>query len=63
MSGLPGGDYNTALWIPQGRPANDKVIGSVSRMLGSGSGTLARSNEPINRRRGIAGEFMVSCAG
>ena len=60
---LPGGEYNTGLWIPQGRCANDEVIGPVSQGVRLASATLARSNEPINPRKDTVGACMASCAG
>ena len=60
---LPGGDYNTGLWIPQGRNPNDEVIGPVSQGARRASATLARSKGRINQRKDIAGACTDSCAG
>ena len=60
---LPGRDYNTGLWIPQGQSANDEVIRPVSRIGFSASATLARSNGHINPRKGIVGASTAFCAG
>jgi len=43
--------------------ARDEVIGRVSKDAFRASGTLARSNGPINPRNVTAGASTVSCAG
>jgi hypothetical protein len=60
---LPGRDYNTGLWIPQGCSAHNEVIEAVSQGPRWSSGRLARSKEPINPRKDIAGASTDSCAG
>jgi hypothetical protein len=57
---LPGGDYNTHLWIPQGTQGDDEVTPALSPGGFRCSGTLARSKGPINPRSATAGACTAS---